>query len=225
MRAVMLACVGYGFGMTHDLASLRGWPAVKPWLWGAMMGSHLLSHYRLAAKSPRMPVPRAPHRLCWLLWPVAFAAFLYSIFIEIPLRKAWIRRGHTDELVTDGSYALTRHPGVLLYSLAVITFALATRSLRLLLASPVLIAGDVVHVWFQERFVLGTVFPGSYDRYRQHTPMLVPTAASARRFLGQFAPSAGTHHDEGPRDPAGNGASPAAGAPAPPATAPPTATE
>lgn len=220
MRAVLLACVGYGFGMTHDLASLRGWPVVKPWLWGAMMGSHLLAHYRLAAHSPRMPVPRLLHRLCWLLWPAAFAAFLYSIFIEIPLRKAWIRRGHTDQLVTDGSYALTRHPGVLLYSLAVLLFALATRSRRLLLASPVLIAGDAVHVWFQERFVLGTVFPGSYDRYRASTPMLWPTAASARRFAAQLRPggAAPGGGDDDSLDPAGNGAVPPVGTPAPPSS-------
>ncbi len=216
----MLACVGYGFGMAHDLASLRGWPVVKPWLWGAMMASHLLSHYRLAARSPRMWVPRPLRWLCMLLWPAAFAAFLYSIFIEIPLRKAWIRRGHTDQLVTDGSYALTRHPGVLLYAVAVLTFAMATRSRRLLLASPVLIGGDVVHVWFQERTVLEAVFPGSYGRYRASTPMLWPTGASTRRFLQQLRSADGAlAGGEAAGEAATNGQSPPAGAPMRPAAA------
>jgi protein-S-isoprenylcysteine O-methyltransferase Ste14 len=115
--------------------------------------------------------------------PLGWAAMFYSIMVEIPFRKGWVERGHTDELVTTGTYALTRHPGVLWFTIAVLASAVATRSRRLLWAAPVLIAADVAHVAFQERFVLRTVFGAAYERYQRETPFVVPTPKSAGRFL------------------------------------------
>ena len=105
------------------------------------------------------------------------------IMVEIPFRKAWVDEGHTDELVDTGTYALARHPGVIWFTFAIFALAVATRSRRLLLAAPLLIAGDVGHVAFQEQAVLTEVFGDSYRRYQQSTPFLVPTVASFTRFV------------------------------------------
>ena len=107
----------------------------------------------------------------------------YSIMIEIPFRKGWIEQGHTDELVTSGTYALTRHPGVLWYTIAVFAAAVATRSRRLLTAAPLLVLGDVAHVKFQDAVVLPAVFGEAYREYQRHTPFVVPTLESIRRFV------------------------------------------
>ena len=88
-----------------------------------------------------------------------------------------------DELVTDGTYALARHPGVIWYTCWVVFTALATRSWRLLAAAPILVAGDVGHVAFQERAVLTKEFGQAYREYQRSTPFVVPTGASVRRFL------------------------------------------
>lgn len=181
MGALLLAMSGYGWGMLHDIASRRRVPFVKPVLLLIMVASHLVGTYRLALRSRRFPFPRAVQLACMVLGPLAFAGMLYSVLVEVPLRKAWLERGHTDELVTDGTYALARHPGVLWYCVWVLATALGARSWRLLLAAPVLIAGDVGHVAFQERVVLTKEFEG-YRDYQRTTPFLVPTGASIRRF-------------------------------------------
>jgi protein-S-isoprenylcysteine O-methyltransferase Ste14 len=68
-------------------------------------------------------------------------------------------------------------------TIAIFASAVATRSRRLLMAAPLIVAGDVAHVAFQERFVLGNVFGAEYRRYQRETPFVIPTPASARRFV------------------------------------------
>ncbi|HEY8490756.1 MAG TPA: methyltransferase [Dehalococcoidia bacterium] len=183
MTATRLGLLSYLFGMLFDIAAVRNVPRVKPFMLAAMAASQLWAIYRLAARSPRLPVPRAVRAVCAVLSPLALLAMFYSIFVEIPLRKAWIEEGHMDELVTDGTYALSRHPGVLFYTVWILAAALATRSRRLLTAAPTLILGDVVHVAFQERFVLEPYFGEAYREYQRTTPFLIPNRASAARFL------------------------------------------
>lgn len=180
---IRLAAAGYALGMLHDLASRSRVPGIKPLLFLAMAAAHTTALVRLVRGGPRMPVPRAAR---WVAAPLAVASFgamIYSILIEIPLRGAWLNRGHTDRLVTGGTYRLTRHPGVLWLSLGIVSLAVATRSRQLARAAGALIAGDVLHVWFQERFVLHREFGEPYAAYTRRTPMLVPTPASVRAFV------------------------------------------
>lgn len=182
MSDLLLSLSGYAWGMLHDIASLRRTPRVKPLLLTLSAAGHLFGLYRLMRYGPRWN----PHPLlrwsCVLLAPLSFVGFFYSIMVEIPLRKAWLEEGHTDELVTTGTYALTRHPGVLWIAIAVLASAVATRSRRLLWSAPVIVAGDVVHVAFQERVVLPQVFGEAYADYQHETPFVVPTPRSATRF-------------------------------------------
>ena len=178
-----LSALGYAFGMAHDLASLRGVPRVKPYLFAAMMASHSASLARLMLGSPRLPIPSLFAKTAGAFSVLSMAGMFYSIMIEIPLRKAWLRQGHTDALVTTGTYALVRHPGVLWLTSALGFAAIAARSARLLVAWPLIILGDAIHVWFQERAVLPRVFGESYRDYQRATPFLIPTRRSARRFV------------------------------------------
>ena len=177
-----LSALGYVFGMAHDLASLRSVPRVKPYLFAAMLAAHSASLARLLLGPPRLPVPSFLAKVAGALSVLSVAGMFYSIMIEIPLRKAWLQEGHTDALVTTGTYALVRHPGVLWLTSALGFAALAARSPRLLVAWPMIISGDAFHVWFQERLVLPRVFGESYREYQRSTPFLVPTRRSARRL-------------------------------------------
>lgn len=177
-----LSALGYAFGVAHDVASLRAVARVKPYLFAAMVGAHLASATRLLRGSPSLPVPAALARFAGALSLLSFAGMAYSLLVEIPLRKAWLRQGHTDALVTTGTYALVRHPGVLWLASALGLAALAARSRRLLLAWPAIILGDALHVWFQDRVVLPRVFGDAYRDYQRRTPFLIPTRRSARRL-------------------------------------------
>ena len=183
-NAVWFSVIGYAWGILHDIAARRGTPRVKPFFMTAMIAGHMAATYRLLRYTPRLGMPRALRVLAVVLAPLSWAAMFYSIFVEIPLRKAWLEQGHTDELVTTGTYALARHPGVIWFTFAIVFTALATRSKRLLLAAPVMVAGDVGHVAFQDRYVLPEVFGDAYERYQGTTPFLVPTPRSFRRFVG-----------------------------------------
>lgn len=183
MSDVLLSFSGYAWGVLHDIAAVRGTPRVKPFLFAMSAAGHLFGWYRLMRYSSRWNPPTPLRAVCLVLFPLGACAMFYSILIKIPFRKAWIEEGHQDELITTGVYALTRHPGVLWYSLAVLAAAVATRSRRLLLAAPVLIAGDVAHVAFQEREVLNRVFGDAYHDYQQTTPFVVPTVQSILRCV------------------------------------------
>ena len=69
------------------------------------------------------------------------------------------------------------------FTFALFTSAIASRSKRLLIAAPFMVAGDVMHVAFQERAVLVHVFGDAYRAYQQATPFLVPTPASFAKFV------------------------------------------
>lgn len=183
---VGLVAGAYAAGMAHDVASVRGVPRVKPALLISMVVLHLAGFVQLARSGPRLPVPRGLRVMSGLLFVGGLAGMFYSIFVEIPLRKAWLRRGHTDELVTTGFYALVRHPGVLWLTLAAPFGALAARSMGLLLGAPVIALGDVVHVWFQERVVLPRVFGEAYREYQRTTPFVIPSRGSVSRFVRTF---------------------------------------
>lgn len=184
MSATWLGPISYCFGLLFDVASIRSWPRVKPAFMAAMVVAQVVGVVRLVARSPRMAVPAPVRRVAAVIAPISIGAMIYSVFIEVPLRKAWIEQGHTDELVTDGTYALTRHPGVLWYGVGIGALAIATRSRRLLVAAPLWWLGDVGHVWFQDRHVLPRVFGEQYREYQQTTPFVLPSARSLRRFLG-----------------------------------------
>lgn len=183
MPALLLALGSYLLGALFDIAAIRDVPRAKPFLAAGLAIAHLAGIYRLASHSRRFPAPRPLQRLCTVLAPLGMAGMGYSIFVEVPLRKGWLERGHVDELVTDGTYSLTRHPGVLWYAGWVLCAAVATRSRRLLAAAPLLVAGDVAHVAFQERFVLLPRFGEAYRAYQRTTPMLIPDGRSLRRFV------------------------------------------
>lgn len=183
MVGVLLVFSGYAWGVLHDIAALRRTPVVKPYLLTMSGLGHIVGVYTLARHSSRFDPPPALRALCFVLAPLGVAAMFYSIMVEIPFRKAWVDQGHTDELVDTGTYALARHPGVIWFTFAIVSLAVATRSRRMLLAAPLLIAGDVAHVAFQEQEVLVEVFGDSYREYQQRTPFLVPTVASFTRFL------------------------------------------
>jgi protein-S-isoprenylcysteine O-methyltransferase Ste14 len=195
MVDILLSFSGYAWGMLHDLASLKAVPRVKPYLLLLSATGHLLAFYRLARYSSRFDPPASLRALCVILAPLGWAAMCYSVMVEIPFRKGWVDAGHTDELVTTGTYSMTRHPGVTWFSIAVLATAIATRSKRLLLAAPVLIAGDVVHVAFQEEAVLPNVFGEAYREYQRNTPFVVPTPGSLARFIGTLGTPHGSEPD------------------------------
>ena len=178
---VLLGALGYLTALGVDVAALAGLGRGKQLaglLSAGLMGYALM---RAALAQSKLALPAI---LAWVGWPlllVATALLVYSLFLEIPFRRTYVEAGASFALVRTGTYALTRHPGVLWLALLLVALLLVSRSRLLLWAGPIWLGLDVLAVSIQDRCSLPRQF-SDYPEYRQETPMLLPTLTSVRRF-------------------------------------------
>jgi len=104
------------------------------------------------------------------------ALMVYSIVIEVRICK------ERNTLITTGTYALTRHPGVLWFLLYYILGALFFENYDILIAGVIFTVVNVVYVILQEKYIFIKQFRG-YEYYQQQTPMLIPNIKSIRRCI------------------------------------------
>jgi protein-S-isoprenylcysteine O-methyltransferase Ste14 len=177
---VLLGALGFLTALGVDVAALAGLRRGKQLV--GLLSAGLMG-YALVRAAPAQPKLALPAALAWLGWPLLLAAtalLVYSLFLEIPFRRTYVEAGASFALVRTGTYALTRHPGVLWLALLLVALLLVSRSRLLLWAGPIWLGLDVLAVSIQDRFSLPRQFP-DYAEYRQQTPMLLPTLTSVRR--------------------------------------------
>jgi protein-S-isoprenylcysteine O-methyltransferase Ste14 len=147
-----------------------------------VVGAHLL----LLLLSPYLPVP-AGVRLAGA--PVALAGFLLllqSLIFELPMTRSSGRPDGPRRVVSTGTYALVRHPGVLWFALWMAGLAAVSGARDLLFAAPVWVAADAAYAWAEDRFTFPRMFGAAYEAYRRQVPMFLPTRASLVRFRRSF---------------------------------------
>jgi protein-S-isoprenylcysteine O-methyltransferase Ste14 len=179
-----IAIGALGFTAIHlcDLAALKKVPRVKPIGWGVGSGLLICALILISLSPDKLTLPTW---LTWLGWGtlgVSAPLLIHSLFISLPFRKTYVTTGVGDKLVTSGLYALIRHPGVIWFTILMLSLIPVTKSSLFLVAAPVFIALDFVLVVVQDKFIFGRMFDG-YDRYRQETPMLIPNKKSMSAFL------------------------------------------
>jgi protein-S-isoprenylcysteine O-methyltransferase Ste14 len=86
-------------------------------------------------------------------------------------------------VVTTGTYALVRHPGVLWYLFFHLLLGAATGSVFFLLAAPLWAGLNIAVAAVQDTVVFPRVFGEPYRDYQQEVPFLLPSGASVRRCL------------------------------------------
>lgn len=128
----------------------------------------------------RFIFPSTVSAIGWVLAGIFLILFAYSVFIELPFRQAYLGTHDRTRVVNTGTYAMSRHPGVLWAALALFFLVLATGSKVLLVATPVWIFMDVTWAYIEDRFYFPITLAG-YRDYRKQVPMFVPTASSLRR--------------------------------------------
>lgn len=161
-----------------DLVSLKGMRLVKPVLWlasGVLFCAGLVSTVR---NSPRVSLPAPLAGFGWALVGIFSLLLFYSLFVEIPFISAYVQKGTPSRLVTRGTYALCRHPGVLWLAGLLAGVFLARGSLWMLLALPVWVGLDVLYVALQERLFFMPMFGAEYVEYQRTVPMLLPRGRS-----------------------------------------------
>jgi len=189
MWYVLLGLLGFGFAAVAEWAALRRIRKVTPVAWAVAAACGIASVVMVSVGGDKIAFPMYVSLLGWVGVMIFGGLFLYSAMIELSLHGTPVAEEGT-ALVTTGTYALTRHPAFLWLSLLLICLILATRSRLLLVAAPLWILADGLYVWFEEKVYFERMFE-SYHEYKQHTPMLLPTASSMRRFLMTWAPTNG----------------------------------
>jgi protein-S-isoprenylcysteine O-methyltransferase Ste14 len=176
----LLGALALGIFFGFDAASLARRAFLKR---GILIATSLLFFFaltRILLYPAKLPLPTWCAPLGWLCGVLGGALLLYSLALELPFQRTYLAPDAPSQLITTGTYALTRHPGVLWLGLLLIGLLLASRARPLLIAVPLWLAIDVLYVWLQDRFFFPRQFP-DYGRYQRQTPMLWPNRRSLRR--------------------------------------------
>lgn len=185
MAYVIIGCAAFVVLAFFDLVAMKQIPYLKQVI--GLAGSLIFAYCLLMVirRGHTLPIP------AWLSytgWPLLFPSLfllIYSLFLEIPFHQTYAADGVGEKLVTTGTYALVRHPGVLWLGLLLLSLVLISRSQLLLIAAPLWLLMDVLYVWVQDRFFFGGMFR-DYEAYREETPMLIPTCRSILRCWRSF---------------------------------------
>ncbi len=116
-----------------------------------------------------------------LLFAIVFMALLiYSVFIEVGGNT--YKKFAEPHLVTNGTYSLVRHPGVIWLFLAYLFLAMYNENSYLVFTAIIWSMVNAGYVILQERFILTKLFK-DYNEYIRTTPMVIPNIMSLRKFV------------------------------------------
>lgn len=115
----------------------------------------------------------------YLLGAGFLGLLIYTLFFALPAKEAYAQQGDRRQTLTNGIYALCRHPGVLWFT----GLYLCLWAVGVPLSAVLLYCGlDLLLVVFEDFFVFPARLAG-YDAYRQTTPFLLPNRGSLRACL------------------------------------------
>ncbi len=107
---------------------------------------------------------------------VYFILMVYSIVIEVS------HRNEEKKLITTGTYALTRHPGVIWFLLFYISGGILFANTSIIIAGLLWTVFNITYVLLQERYIFVKLFMG-YQEYTKETPMIIPSLSSIRKCI------------------------------------------
>lgn len=173
-----------------DWVSLKQLPSIVKRLVGVVAACLLVFAVVMVCITPaKFQLPSFTLPLGGCLLPVSLGLLVYSLFIDIPFRSTYADQGVGDKLMTTGTYALTRHPGVIWLTFVFLSLILLFPSTTLLLATVIWLIMDVIHVTLQDKLLFPKMFPG-YHEYQRQTPFLIPTRQSLLACLRTARPRA-----------------------------------
>ena len=183
MVGIVLGAASFFVVFWVDAVSVHNVRHVKPLLW-ISAAALFMAGLVLAARDPSpFVLPAALSAAGWVLATLFFLLLVYSLFIEIPLVSAYVRKGTAPAVVCRGTYALCRHPGVLWLAGFLLSLLLATGSRALIIAVPLWVGLDVLWVVLQERLYFVRMFGAAYESYQRTVPLLVPNPRSVRECI------------------------------------------
>ncbi len=173
--------------LLFDWLSLKNVPVLKKVCGALAAGLQIYATVMVCLSPDRLELPAFTVPLGICLAVISFFLLIYSLFLEIPFHCTYAKEGVGETLVTTGTYALSRHPGVLWLGLLYIALAVLFPSVTMFIAVVVWFAMDVILVVLEDSYLFPRMFPG-YVSYRKKTPFLIPTRQSVADCLRTLRP-------------------------------------
>ncbi len=186
MGAIAAGCTGFLILLLFDWADSRGLRRAKPAIMAAAVAVFTYAFVAILSTPDRFAFPAALKAAGVFLCLPFFVLLVFSLFLEIPFRLTYAGKRGKRRVVTTGTYALARHPGVIWFFFLHACLVLVTGSRLLLAAVPFWTGMNVLLVFVEDRIFFPRTFGDSYLEYRRLAPFLVPNPASIRRCLKTF---------------------------------------
>jgi protein-S-isoprenylcysteine O-methyltransferase Ste14 len=184
---IAAGCGGFLVLLLFDWTDSRGLRGIKPFVMTAAVALLSFSFFAVLSDPRRFFPPPAVKIAGAVLCAPFFLLFVYSLFLEIPFRTTYAGGEGERTVVTTGTYALVRHPGVIWFFLFHACLVAATGSLLLLAALPFWTGMNVLLVAVEDTVFFPRTFGDSYREYKSGTPFLIPNRSSVRRFVKTFS--------------------------------------
>jgi len=185
MVSILIGCLGFIITHTFDFVALKRVKKLKPVVWFTGFGLIGYSLIDLFLKEPKILLPIWLNVIGWIFMPVGLLLQLFPIFINLPFKDTYIKHGINTHLITNGFYSLTRHPGVMGFTILLPSLFFASGSKLLLIAVPIFYFFDLLVVWIQDVYFFPKMFP-EYNEYRKLTPIFYPNKRSIKAFINNL---------------------------------------
>jgi len=172
-----LGVLSFVVAYLFDMASLKNVPAAKQLAGLAALGLLIYSTVMICQSPAQFEIPVFVRIIGACLLVIFLVLLIYSLFIELSFQKTYINQGVSGKVVSTGTYALVRHPGVIWLAFAFIGLALLYPSITLFIAVVIWWLVDVIYVAIQDKYLFPKMFP-EYQTYKKQTPFLIPTKRS-----------------------------------------------
>ncbi len=179
---ILIGLLGFAFMAGADWATYKKTPFLKPVLWFLIIPVFSYAVVMAWIDTARFELPSIVSTVAWVPLLFFFGLFIYSLYVEIPLKRTYVDSPQPIKVVTDGTYSLCRHPAALWFVVWLASAVVASRSVTLAVAAPVWIAAYIGCIFREEKLCCLGNFGDDYRIYQKATPMLIPTLASIGRF-------------------------------------------
>lgn len=132
----------------------------------------------------RFNLPLLLQSVFWILTFMSGALLVYTLFFAVPFKQAYIE-GSRQEIMTEGVYALCRHPGIWFLFFLYVFSGLAGGRFSILIAGVLFSFMNLGYVFLQDRHFFPKIFSG-YTAYQQRTGFLIPTRNSIRQCVRYY---------------------------------------
>jgi protein-S-isoprenylcysteine O-methyltransferase Ste14 len=182
MKYILLGAAGFALMHLLDFVSLKKVPTLKPICSISGTAMIVIAATMVAVEGERFTLPAWASAAGWTLFIVSAGLTAYSLYFALPLGSTYIKTGTSGQLVTDGVYALVRHPWLLFFVLSMTGLSLGSRSALAAEAGLAWTALSALLVFVQDQKIFPRMFNG-YPEYQKTTPMLLPTRHSVSAFI------------------------------------------